>query len=369
MRYFLELSYNGSAYKGWQRQAATSPTVRLSNAEREAECREPRFASAPTVQRDHAPLPRHKSCQPQTPTVQQTIEEALSKLLGEPIELTGAGRTDTGVHAARYIAHFDTRVKITADKNFDTRTQIAATDFLYHANSMLPSDIALRKITRVADDAHARFDAREREYIYYILPYKDPFRTGLAWHYSIPLDVEAMNRAAAHLLTHSDFTSFAKLGSNNRTNICRITEARWTLQKSEMSKTLEQNETTPEPQSETTPTTAPSQLASDLRGYSVSPDTPSRHSSDLQTLAAELSCPSSNFDSAAEIIKPATLVFTIRADRFLRNMVRAIVGTLVDVGRGKITPERFAEIITTKDLSLSSGGAPAHGLFLTDIRY
>ncbi|MDR2882633.1 MAG: tRNA pseudouridine(38-40) synthase TruA [Alistipes sp.] len=243
MRYFLELSYNGAAYRGWQRQ-------------------------------------------PDAPTVQQTIEETLSTLLGETTEVTGAGRTDTGVHAAFYVAHFDTAREI-AD----------AADFLYHANSILPPDIALRGLRRVADDAHARYDARAREYTYYVVPFKDPFRAGTAWQYTVPLDVEVMNRAAAYLTEVDDFTTFAKLGGGNKTNICRVTTARW------------------------------------LR------------------------------------FEDGTLEFTIRADRFLRNMVRAIVGTLVDVGRGKITPERFAAAVDARDLSRASGGAPAHGLFLTDIEY
>lgn len=253
MRYFLELSYNGANYRGWQRQK-------------------------------------------EEPSVQQTIEGALSTLLGEKIEVTGAGRTDTGVHAAYYVAHFDVGCGKVSDA-----------DFLYHANSILPPDIVLRSIRRVADDAHARYDAREREYTYYILPLKDPFRTGTAWQYTVPLDVEAMNRAAAHLPTVSDFTTFAKLHGGNKTNICRVTTARWRR--------------------------------------------------DTENVAAN------------RATVGGELVFTIRADRFLRNMVRAIVGTLVDVGRGKITPERFAEIVDARDLSLASGGAPAHGLFLTDIIY
>jgi tRNA pseudouridine38-40 synthase len=243
MRYFIELSYNGANYRGWQRQR---------NA----------------------------------PSVQQTIEQALSRLLGEPVEVTGAGRTDTGVHAAYYVAHFDVAEPISGEA-----------DFLYHANSILPPDIALRRVWRVADDAHARYDATEREYTYYILQRKDPFLSGLAWQYTVPLDVDAMNEAAAKLLTVSDFTSFAKLGGGNKTNICRVSKAVWVVD-----------------------------------------------------------C-------------GRTLVFTIRADRFLRNMVRAVVGTLVDVGRGKITPAQFASIVDARDLSLSSAGAPAHGLFLTDIKY
>ncbi len=283
MRYFVELSYNGANYCGWQRQ-------------------------------------------PNAPSVQQTVEEALSRLLGGPIEVTGAGRTDTGVHAAYYVAHFDTAVVI-------------GNNFLYHANSILPPDIALRGIRRVSDNAHARFDAREREYTYYVLPFKDPFRSALAWQYTVPLDVEAMNRAAAYLLTVSDFATFAKLGGNNKTNLCRVTVAEWQPERRQRIKEEITGEGPP-----LSPCAFPRQPAAAL---------------------------SASVDEVDENEQPegGALVFTIRADRFLRNMVRAIVGTLVDVGRGKITPEQFAEIVAAKDLSRSSGGAPAHGLFLTDIKY
>jgi tRNA pseudouridine38-40 synthase len=244
MRYFLELSYNGANYCGWQRQ-------------------------------------------PDAPSVQQAVEEALSKFLRADIEVTGAGRTDTGVHAAYYVAHFDTDAELTDGGD----------DLLYHVNSILPGDIALRRVVRVPDDAHARFDALEREYTYYIVPRKDPFRRGISWQYFVPLDVDAMNEAAEWLVRYDDFTSFAKLNSGNKTNICRVVSAQWIRK------------------------------------------------------------------------EDGTLVFRIRADRFLRNMVRAIVGTLADVGRGKLTPQRFREIIEACDLSLASGGAPAQGLFLTDIKY
>jgi tRNA pseudouridine38-40 synthase len=148
----------------------------------------------------------------------------------------------------------------------------------------------------VADDAHARFDAVEREYRYYIALRKDPFRRDTAWYYSGDLDVEAMNRAAVYLLEAEDFTTFSKLHSGNRTNLCNVMRARW------------------------------------------------------------------------EAVGDG-LVFTIRADRFLRNMVRATVGTLVDVGRGRITPERFGEILAARDRALASGSAPARGLFLTEVAY
>ncbi|MBQ2727945.1 MAG: tRNA pseudouridine(38-40) synthase TruA [Alistipes sp.] len=243
MRYFLELQYDGGAYCGWQRQNGQ-------------------------------------------PSVQQTIEEKLSLLLGVYTEITGAGRTDTGVHAAYYVAHFET------ERMVDEPQQV-----VYKLNRMLPADIAIRSLTPVADTAHARFDACEREYRYYIAPQKNPFTRHAAWQYAVPLDIEAMNRAAEVLLSESDFTTFAKLNSNNKTNICRVMVARW------------------------------------------------------------------------EVLADGRLCFTIRADRFLRNMVRAIVGTLVDVGRGRYSVDEFVAIVRSRDLSRASGGAPAEGLFLHDVRY
>lgn len=243
MRYFIELRYNGAAYCGWQRQ-------------------------------------------PDMPSVQQTLERALTTLLREEVLVTGAGRTDTGVHASYYVAHFDLARRI---------GDPAQT--VYKLNFLLPGDIAAGGLTEVADDAHARFDACLREYRYFIEQHKNPFTRHAAWQYYVPLDIERMNRAAAMLLEYDDFTSFAKLNSNNRTNICHVSHAAWTT---------------------------------DGKG---------------------------------------TLRFTIRADRFLRNMVRAIVGTTVDVGRGRYTPEEFRSIIESRDLSRSSGGAPAQGLYLSDVRY
>lgn len=243
MRYFLELRYDGGAYFGWQRQ-------------------------------------------PGMPTVQQTLEQALATLLREAVCLTGAGRTDTGVSASYYVAHFDVSQPV-ADPQ----------QLLRKLNFMLPGDIAADSLTPVADDAHARFDAREREYRYFIEPHKNPFSRHASWQYYVPLDVGRMNEAAAMLAEFDDFTSFAKLNSNNKTNRCRIVRAEWTVDDS------------------------------------------------------------------------GVLCFTIRADRFLRNMVRAIVGTLVDVGRGRYSPDEFRDIVASRDLSRSSAGAPAQGLFLSDIRY
>ncbi len=242
MRYFIELQYDGGAYCGWQRQ-------------------------------------------PEQPTVQGVIEDALTKLLRRPTEIVGAGRTDTGVNASFYVAHFDSEEAIDCDR------------IAYKLNAMLPHDIAIKRIYEVADNLHARFDAIEREYTYLLSPVKSPFRRHSAWICYYQLDVEKMNEAAKVLLETEDFTTFAKLNSNNKTNICHVSHAEW------------------------------------------------------------------------EVESDDTLRFTIRADRFLRNMVRAIVGTLVDVGRGRYTVEEFAEIVAARDLSRASSGAPPQGLFLSNVKY
>lgn len=165
MRYFIELRYSGKNYCGWQRQ-------------------------------------------PDMPTVQQTVEEALSVLLRAQTSLVGAGRTDTGVNASFYVAHFDTEEPLN-----DTERLV------FKLNHMLPGDVSVCRIRLVRDDAHARFDALEREYRYYIEPRKNPFSRDTTWQYHVPLDMEQMNRAAGLLPEFDDFTSFAKLNSNNKTNI------------------------------------------------------------------------------------------------------------------------------------------------------
>lgn len=243
MRYFMEMRYHGAAYCGWQRQ-------------------------------------------PDQPSVQQTLEQALATLLREPVCVTGAGRTDTGVNASYYVAHFDSPSPL-ADP----------CRMVYKLNFILPADIAVMGITPVGAEAHARFDACEREYCYYIEPAKNPFTRALTWQYFVPLDLERMNLAAALLPGFDDFTSFAKLNSNNKTNICRVHSAAWCRR------------------------------------------------------------------------DDGVLLFSIRADRFLRNMVRSIVGTLVDVGRGRYTVGQFRDIVASRDLSRSSAGAPAQGLFLSDVVY
>lgn len=243
-RYFIELSYNGTEYNGWQRQ-------------------------------------------PNAPSVQQTIEEVFSQMFGSPHDIMGAGRTDTGVHASFAVAHFDSPVD--PAKIIDPETT-------FHLNCMLPRDIAIKKIYAVGPDKHARFDARRREYKYRITTAKDPFLQNLAWQITTPLDLDAMQTAAVSLMRYEDFTSFSKLHSDNKTNLCAISGASWQQ-------------------------------------------------------------------------KGDVITFTIAANRFLRGMVRGIVGTLVDVGRGKMTPAQFCAIIESMDRSLASAQAPAHGLFLSDVQY
>lgn len=244
MRYFIEISYDGTAYHGWQ----------VQNGET---------------------------------TVQQYLESGLRYKVGLEDKVTGCGRTDTGVHAHRFFAHFDLEQNLNND-------QIQKA--VYELNNYLPKDISAHRIFAVHSVAHARFDAVSRTYKYFINTRKDPFTERFAWTYRIDLDVKSMNKASKMLKQQTDFTSFAKLHSDVKTNICKISEASW-------------------------------------------------------------------------IVAGPQLIFTITADRFLRNMVRAIVGTLVEVGRGKLTPEGFREIIHKKDRGAAGMSAPAKGLFLHDVEY
>lgn len=241
-RYFMSLSFKGTRYRGWQ-------------------------------------------VQPNGLTVQEVLETTMSTFFRQKIAITGAGRTDTGVHASFYVAHFDT-----------DSLPFPAGDLVEKLNRFLPSDIALFRIWQVEDGMHARFSAIRRTYRYYISRVKDPFMQETSYTCSWPLDVAAMNEAAAQLIHFADFTSFSKLHTDVKTNNCRIFEAFWREE-----------------------------------GHQ--------------------------------------LVFTISADRFLRNMVRAIVGTLLEVGRGRITPEGFADVIRKKDRGAAGTSAPAQGLFLVAVDY
>jgi len=212
------------------------------------------------------------------------MEKALSTILREEIKTTGAGRTDTGVHAKKIFAHFDTE-------------KILGPDLTRKLNSFLPPDISIKRIFQVKDDFHARFDATYRTYEYYISLEKNPFTEESAWqHWRRPLDIEPMNEACKILFEYEDFTSFAKLHTDNKTNLCKIYKAEW-----------EQN-------------------GSELK-------------------------------------------FTVSANRFLRNMVRAIVGTMVDIGAGKLQPEDLRKVIENKNRNSAGTSAPAHGLYLVDVGY
>lgn len=242
MRYFIHFAYNGTKYHGWQSQ-------------------------------------------PNATSVQSTLTAAMETILRCSISLTGAGRTDTGVHAKKMTAHFDMETPISDSEQF-----------VYQLNNLLPKDISIYNIEEVAPDAHARFDAISRTYKYYITQSKNPFLSDFSTKIPIRLKLEKMNQAAFALFDYTDFTSFSKLHTDAKTNDCQIKQAFWEK-------------------------------------------------------------------------KGEFLVFTIQANRFLRNMVRAIVGTMIEVGKEKITVDEFRQIIEKKDRSAAGTSAPAQGLFLADVEY
>lgn len=241
MRYFIQFAYFGKAYHGWQNQ-------------------------------------------PNAITVQQVLEEGLTMLLRTKIVTMGAGRTDAGVHAKDMFAHFDF-------KEIENPTDLA-----HRLNNYLPSDITVKSIVKVSDDAHARFDAVERTYEYWIVQEKNPFQIDTAHYIWASLDISGMNKAASILMEYEDFECFSKSHTDVKTYLCKLKKAVWEK-------------------------------------------------------------------------KEDKLVFTITADRFLRNMVRAIVGTLLEVGLKKIAPEAIREIIKSKDRSRAGVSVPAKGLYLTKVLY
>ena len=226
--------------------------------------------------------------QPDAISVQSVLEGALSTLLRRPVAITGAGRTDAGVNARTMFAHFDTS---------DSEPDMTDPRLLRAVNSIAGPDIAVHSVVPVADDAHARFDATSRTYRYFAHTCKDPFACGLSWQASPALDFEAMNNAAELLIGRRDFTSFSKLHTDVKTNICDLRHARWTA------------------------------------------------------------------------IDSDHWYFEITADRFLRNMVRAVVGTLVEVGRHKIPPRGICDILDRRDRCAAGTSMPAGPLFLWDVTY
>ena len=242
MRFFIEFSYNGSNYHGWQRQ-------------------------------------------PSQTSIQEKFEDCISKILSSKISLTAAGRTDSGVHAKKMFAHFD------YDEELDY------TKIIHQLNSFLPQEISVRNIFRVNDDVHARFSAISRTYNYVLVNRKDPFMQKRAYLIKNKLDLNKMNEACKYLLNNNDFKSFSKSKTDVKNYICNIQEASWTQ------------------------------------------------------------------------VDDNTFIFKIKANRFLRNMVRAIVGTLIEVGHNIITIDQFNNIILSKDRSNAGYSVPAHGLYLTDVEY
>ncbi|WP_346881433.1 tRNA pseudouridine(38-40) synthase TruA [uncultured Algibacter sp.] len=241
MRYFLELSYNGSAYHGWQNQ-------------------------------------------PNGITVQETLEKALSTILDENINTMGAGRTDAGVHAKQMFAHFDT------EKILET------SDLVYKLNSFLPADVAVHQIFKVSSEAHTRFNALSRTYLYRIALQKNVFTSNNTFYVRQKLNLDAMIKASQILFEYKDFQCFSKSKTDVKTYFCTITKVEWKVENNE-------------------------------------------------------------------------LHFVIQADRFLRNMVRAIVGTMIEIGLGKINIEDLHTIIKSKNRSEAGFSVPAHGLYLTHVEY
>lgn len=242
-RYFIGLAYDGTKYHGWQ-------------------------------------------VQPNAVAVQQLLNKALTTLLRQPIETTGCGRTDTGVHAKEFFAHLDVQFMDHGPSTMDKRS----------LNALLPHDIAIKNIIPVHPEAHARFDATLRSYEYHIHFEKDPFLNGYSWLLRDKPDLDLMNQAAAMLMEYVDFSCFSKSNTQVKTNNCKIENARW-----------EQTQN--------------------------------------------------------------GIVFKISADRFLRNMVRAIVGTLLTVGKGEMEPEGIRQVIESKNRSNAGMSVPACGLYLTEVRY
>ena len=242
-RYFIELAYKGSNYHGWQ-------------------------------------------IQPNAVTVQEVLDKALSTYFRQKVETLGCGRTDTGVHATQFFAHFEL-----TNHSSDLKGTV-----IQSINSLLPYDISASRFIETTADAHARFDATLRSYEYHIHYSKNPFLHELSWMLRDQLNIEEMNKAAAQLLNYTDFSCFSKSNTQVFTNNCRISRAEW-----------------------------------------------------VQT--------------------DKGLIFHISADRFLRNMVRAIVGTMVDIGKGKLAPEEIHDIIQSKNRSNAGASVPACGLYLTTVKY
>lgn len=241
-RYFIEMAYNGSGFHGWQ-------------------------------------------IQPNAISVQEVMNDALNKALRQPVNVVGCGRTDTGVHASYFVAHFDSETEI------DNPQQV-----VFKLNRIVGKYITIYSMQQVDEQTHSRFHAISRTYHYYLQSERNPFLNDFSYKPFFKVDIQLMNQAAALLFEYVDFTSFSKLHTDTKTNNCTIMQAEWKQR-----------------------------------------------------------------DGGA--------VFIVKADRFLRNMVRAIVGTLLEVGRGKMSLQQFREVIESKDRSEAGTSVPAQALFLVDVQY
>ena len=300
MRYILSLSYDGSAFCGWQ-------------------------------------------IQPSSPSVQQCLEEALAKLCGGPVAVTGAGRTDTGVHAADYVCHFD----LTGPLPFE------ASDFCYKLNAILPRSVVVHAVLPTTEDFHARFSATQRSYTYFIHRKKDPFVAAYSWQCGFPsLDFDAMNEACQYLLGTHDFSCFEKVGGANKTSICTIAEAFWKPYTPTHVSLMDFGFTPEEG------------VVSDTCGH------PRPHKREGPAACGGRGREATVSDTIPSSgVKPPYWYFRVSADRFLRNMVRAIVGTLIEVGRGKHDPAWVKELIETGTRGDAGESVPGHALFLSKVQY
>ncbi|MBP5398591.1 MAG: tRNA pseudouridine(38-40) synthase TruA [Bacteroidales bacterium] len=281
MRYALTLSYDGSSFCGWQ-------------------------------------------IQPGDPSVQQTLQNALTTLLGKETAVTGAGRTDTGVNALGYVAHFD------CDGSLPYKIE----DFLYKINAILPKEIAVQSICEAESEFHARFDATRRTYHYFIHFEKDPFVRRTSWFCKYRLDVAAMRAACPLLLGTHDFSCFEKSGADSKTSICTVYEAEW-------------KEYVP------------------MLGALAGGDCPERS----PAADGPEGSPAADGPEGSPAADGRYLYFRITADRFLRNMVRAIVGTMVEIGRGRMSPDDIPALLASHDRCRAGQSVPGHALFLTKVEY
>lgn len=309
MRYKITLSYDGAPFCGWQRQ-------------------------------------------PDAPSVQEALETALQTLVGEPVAVTGAGRTDTGVSAVDYVAHFD------APKELDEGYLACK------LNAILPPSIAVSSVAAAAPDFHARFDARKRTYTYFLHRRKDPFLAGRSYFYGYPeVDFELMNKAAAMLVGTHDFSCFQKVGSDNKTTVCTVFEAGWREYEPALEAATPRNRL-----ASLDPTAGAVPPVSLSEPFLVR--TSEATASDAPLGLASVKMPRVALVSEGSASPAADFwFFRISADRFLRNMVRAIVGTLLEVGRGRRSLEDFAKLLEGGSRTQSGESAPGHALFLTGIEY